>query len=63
MSIQKLAILLVSAALIAGCAKKTKPDDEAAAAAGGADDGFVTQPSPSDDLYGDGRAVGRWNSA
>ena len=54
MSIQKLAILLVTAALIAGCAKKTKPDDEIAGGAGGADDGFVTQPSPSDDLYGDG---------
>jgi peptidoglycan-associated lipoprotein len=57
MSMQKLAILLVSAALIAGCAKKTKPDDEAAGIAGG-DEGFVTQPSPDDDLYGDGRAVG-----
>jgi peptidoglycan-associated lipoprotein len=57
MSMQKLAILLVSAALIAGCAKKTKPDDEAAGIAG-RDDGFVTQPSPDDDLYGDGRAVG-----
>ena len=56
MSMQKLAILLVSAALIAGCAKKTKPDDEAAGIAG-RDDGFVTQPSPDDDLYGDGRAV------
>jgi peptidoglycan-associated lipoprotein len=54
MSIQKLAILLVSAALIAGCAKKTKPDEEIAGGVGGADDGFVTQPSPSDDLYGDG---------
>jgi len=56
MSMQKLAILLVSAALIAGCAKKTKPDDEAAGVVG-RDDGFVTQPSPGDDLYGDGRAV------
>jgi len=56
MSMHKLAILLVSAALIAGCAKKTKPDDEAARVAG-RDDGFVTQPSPGDDLFGDGRAV------
>ena len=56
MSMQKLAILLVSAALIAGCAKRTKPDDEAAGIAG-RDDGFVTQPSQDDDLYGDGRAV------
>lgn len=57
MSMQKLAILLVSAVLIAGCAKKTKPDD-AAGDLMGADDGFTTQPLPGDDLYGDGRAVG-----
>lgn len=57
MSIQKLAILFFTAALIAGCATKTKPDDETAGGVGGADDGFVTQPSPDDDLYGDGRPM------
>lgn len=56
MSMQKLAILLLSAALIAGCAKKTKPD-EAAADAVGADDPFFTQPLSGDELYGDGRPV------
>lgn len=56
MSMQKLAILLVSAALIAGCARDTKPDDEDAAAAG-RDDLFATQPSPDDDLFGEGRRV------
>jgi peptidoglycan-associated lipoprotein len=56
MSMQKLAILLVSAALIAGCAQRTKPDDEAAGVVG-RDDPFATQPSPDDDLFGDGRAV------
>lgn len=58
MSMKKLAILLVSAALIAGCATKTKPDDAAEGVAGAGDDGFVTQPSPDDDLYGNGRPLG-----
>jgi peptidoglycan-associated lipoprotein len=57
MSMHKLAILLVSAALIAGCAKKTKPDDEAADAVGRRGDAAVTLPSDDDDLFGDGRAV------
>ena len=58
MSMQKLAILLISAVLVAGCAKKTKPDDEAARVAGiGADDGFVTQPLTEDELYAMGRPV------
>lgn len=56
MSMHKLAILLISAALIAGCAKKTKPDDEAGSMVG-PDDGAVTQGSGDDDLYGDGRPV------
>jgi peptidoglycan-associated lipoprotein len=57
MSIQKLAILLVTAALVAGCAKKTRPDDEAARVLGPGDDGFVTQPLTEDELYADGRPV------
>lgn len=57
MSMQKLAILLVCAALITGCARKTKPDDEAADAAGRRGGEVVTQPSDDDDLFGDGRAV------
>lgn len=55
MSIKNLAILLVSAALIAGCAQKTKPDDEAARVAGPGD-AATTQPMPGEDLYGDGYA-------
>lgn len=57
MSMQKLAILLVGAVLIAGCATKPKPDDAAGDLMGG-DEGFTTQALPGDDLYGDGRAVG-----
>lgn len=56
MSMQKLAILFVAAALIAGCATKPKPDDEAARVAG-EEDGFLTQPLPGDELYPDGRPV------
>jgi peptidoglycan-associated lipoprotein len=59
MSIQKLAILLVSAALIAGCAKKTKPDDEAGDDRELRDDRFTTQPLPDDEGMGEGRAAGR----
>jgi peptidoglycan-associated lipoprotein len=57
MSMQKLALLLVSAALIAGCARGTRPDDEAARVAGQTDDGFLTQPLTEDELYADGRPV------
>jgi peptidoglycan-associated lipoprotein len=57
MSIQKLAILLVSAALIAGCAKKTKPDDVEGEVVGQGDP-FLTQPLSDDELYADGRPVG-----
>ena len=57
MSMQKLAILLISAALIAGCAKKTKPD-EAAGQIVGQDDPFLTQPLSDDELYADGRPIG-----
>lgn len=57
MSIQKLAILLVSAALIAGCAKKPKPDDETGDREL-RDDRFTTQPLP-DEGQGEGRAAGR----
>lgn len=56
MPMHKFAILLISAALVAGCAKGTKPDDETGDVVG-RDDGAVTQPSGDDDLYGDGRAV------
>jgi peptidoglycan-associated lipoprotein len=55
MSMQKLAILLVSAALIAGCATPRSPDDEAARERDRDDDTFRTQPSRDDDLYGDAR--------
>jgi peptidoglycan-associated lipoprotein len=57
MSIQKIAILLVAAALIAGCAKKTKPDDDAAELFD-QEGGFATQPSGDDDVFGEGRAIG-----
>jgi peptidoglycan-associated lipoprotein len=57
MSMQKIAILLVSAALIAGCAKKTKPDDVAGEIVG-KDDPFLTQPLSDDELFADGRPVG-----
>jgi peptidoglycan-associated lipoprotein len=56
MSIQKLAVLLVGMALVAGCASRPKPDDEAARAAGD-DGGFVTQRLPEEGAYGDGRPV------
>jgi peptidoglycan-associated lipoprotein len=56
MSIQKLAVLLLCAALIAGCARKTQPDDEAGAAVG-RDDRFATQPMPGDEAYGEGRVM------
>jgi peptidoglycan-associated lipoprotein len=56
MSMPKLAVLLVSAALIAGCAQRTKPDDEAARAVGPDDDPFATQPH-GDDLFADGRPL------
>jgi peptidoglycan-associated lipoprotein len=56
MPMQKLAILLVTAALIAGCAQRSKPDDEAAAVVG-RDDGFATQPSHGDERYADGRPM------
>lgn len=54
----KLAILLISAALAAGCAQKTKPDEDAPG--GGSaegEDGFATQALPEDEGYADGRAV------
>jgi peptidoglycan-associated lipoprotein len=57
MSMQKLAILLITTALVAGCAKKTKPDDEAGSVLGPGDEGFVTQPLTDDELWADGRPV------
>lgn len=57
MSTQKFLILIVAAALFAGCARQTKPDDEAAGTVDPADDGFVTQPLTDDELFGDGRPV------
>jgi len=53
----KLAILLISAALAAGCAQKPKPDDEAARAGVEGEDGFATQALPEDEGFADGRAV------
>lgn len=55
MTMHKLAILLVSAALAAGCAQKTKPDDDAMAPGAEGDDGFMTQPLPEGETYPDGR--------
>jgi peptidoglycan-associated lipoprotein len=54
MSMQKIAIVLVATALVAGCAQRPKPDDEAERVAGERN-GFVTQPMQDDDLYGEGR--------
>lgn len=54
----KLAILLISAALAAGCAQKTKPDEEAAREGSAeAEGGFATQPLEEDGGFADGRPV------
>ncbi len=57
MSMQKIAILLITATLVAGCARKTKPDDEAGSVVGPGDEGFATQPLTDDELWADGRPV------
>ncbi len=57
MSMQKLALLLITAALVAGCAKTTKPDDEAGSVVGPGEEGFTTQPLTEDEMWADGRPV------
>ena len=57
MPMQKLAILIVAAALFAGCARQTQPDDETAGMVEPADEDFVTQPLTEDELFGDGRPL------
>jgi len=57
MSMQKLAVLLIAAALAAGCAKKTKPDEEAGSVVGAGDGSLVTQPLTEDEMWADGRPV------
>jgi peptidoglycan-associated lipoprotein len=56
MSMYKLAVLFVAAALVVGCATKPTAEDEAARIAGERDGRFATQPLPGDDddLFGDG---------
>jgi peptidoglycan-associated lipoprotein len=56
MSMHKFAVLLVAAALVAGCATKPTADEEAARVAGERDGRFATQPLPGDDddLFGNG---------